>query len=580
MAYRREDIERVRVASNLLELVSEITKVRKTGRSVMAICPFHNEKSPSMSIDPARGLYHCFGCGHSGDIFRFLEDSQGLSFSEAVEFLARRAGIDIEPDPDAAKRQERRQPLTAALEATVAFYNDRLKTGGDAGAARSYLRSRGYDADIVDTFQIGYSPAGWSDLVDELRSQGVSDDVMVSTGLASRSRRGGLVDRFRGRVMFPIHDLRGDAVGFGARLLEGDGPKYLNSPEGPLYHKSSLLYGLHWAKSEIVRAGHSVVVEGYTDVIALHQAGMPVAVATCGTALGEGHFDLLRRFAEKVVLAFDADAAGAGASRRGIDMSTPGDLDVRVAELPAGSDPADLVSTGDAETLRKAIDDSQPLILYAISAELEGVDLGEPEARIKAVRNAAELVGRHPDLLVRQEYAAVLARRTGVDLDEVLRLVGAPAHSSRPARPTNVRLTGQDRAELEMLRAMLANDAGLAGIDVSATAFDNPDHRAAYELLSEALQGLAPGQPPDLGRILGDDDGGQAAMLRALALDDRPIPDPNEVWRKLQVGALERRIHEMRRDLEGTDAAADDYSTRFAELIALERQRQQLASHQ
>ena len=580
MAYRREDIERVRVASNLLDLVSEITKVRKSGRSVMAICPFHNEKSPSMSLDPARGLYHCFGCGHSGDIFRFLEDSQGLSFSEAVEFLARRAGIDIAPDPDAAKRQERRQPLTAAVEASVAFYNDRLKTGGDAGGARSYLRSRGYDADIVDTFQIGYSPSGWSELVDSLRAQGVSDDVMMSAGLASRSRRGGLVDRFRGRVMFPIHDLRGDPVGFGARLLEGDGPKYLNSPEGPLYHKSSLLYGLQWAKAEIVRAGHSVVVEGYTDVIALHQAGMPVAVATCGTALGEGHFDLLRRFAEKVVLAFDADAAGAGASRRGIDMSTPGDLDVRVAELPAGADPADLVAAGDAETLRKAIDDSQPLILFAMSAELEDVDLGEPEARIKAVRRAAELIGRHPDPLVRQEYAAVLARRTGVELDEVLRLVGAPARSSRQAQSTTVRLTGQDRAELELLRAMLANDAGLADLGVSAELFTSADHKAAFELLAGALEAVPMGQPPDLGRILGDDTGGQAAMLRALALDDRPIPDPQEVWRKLQVGALERRILDMRRNLEGTDAGADDYSTRFAELIALERERHQLASQQ
>jgi DNA primase len=576
MAYRREDIERVRAASNLVDLVADVTKVRKTGRSVMAICPFHNEKSPSMSVDPARGLYHCFGCGHSGDVFRFLEDSQGLSFSEAVEFLARRAGIDIQPDPEAAKRQERRQPLTLAVEAAIEFYNARLKSGTDAGGARSYLRSRGYDADIVDEFQIGYSPAQWSELVDALRSSGIGDAAMVKAGLATRSRRGGLVDRFRGRVMFPIHDLRGDAVGFGARLLEGDGPKYLNSPEGPLYHKSQLLYGLHQAKSEIVRAGHSVVVEGYTDVIALHQAGMPVAVATCGTALGEGHFDLLRRFSERIVLAFDADAAGSGASRRGIDISLPGDLDVRVAGLPPGSDPADLVAAGDSETLRKAIEDSQPLLLFAIGAELEQVDLAEPEARIKGVRRAAELVRRHPDPLVRQEYAGVLARRTGVALDEVGRLVGAPSSSggSRSAAPT--RSTGQQRAERELLRALLANHPDVRRLDVGASVFTDPALAAAFELLSAALADVPPGSPPDLGSILGDDAGEQATMLRALALEETPLPDPREVVIKLQVGALERRIEDMRRDLTTIDAASDEYSIRFAELIALERERRQL----
>jgi DNA primase len=578
MAYRREDIERVRAASNLLDLVAEVTKVRKSGRSVMAICPFHSEKSPSMSVDPARGLYHCFGCGHSGDIFRFLEDSQGLSFSESVEFLARRAGIDITPDPDAAKRRDRRQPLTEAIQTAVAFYNERLKSGGDAGGARSYLRSRGYDAAIVDTFQIGYSPAQWSELVDLLRSRGVGDDTMIAAGLASRSRRGGLVDRFRGRVMFPIHDLRGDAVGFGARRLEGDGPKYLNSPEGLLYHKSKLLYGLQWAKSEIVRAGHSVVVEGYTDVIALHQAGLPVAVATCGTALGEGHFDLLRRFADRVVLAFDADAAGAGASRRGIDISAAGDLDVRVAELPAGSDPADLVAAGDAETLRKAIDDSQPLLLFAVTGELDRHDLSEPEARVKAVRRAGELVARHPDPLVRQEYAGVLARRTGIGLDEVLRLVGAPQRSMRQAPPAVARLSGQDRAERELLRALLANDVTVRGLDIAPDTFSDPDNRSAFELLSGALESLPPGQAPDLGAILGE--GEQATMLRALAMEDRPLADPGEVIRKLQVGALERRIDEMRHYLEGMEPESDEYSTRFASLIALERERHRLAGQQ
>ncbi|OFW62616.1 MAG: DNA primase, partial [Actinobacteria bacterium RBG_16_67_15] len=271
MAYRREDIERVRDATDLVELVAEVTKVRRSGRSVMAVCPFHQEKTPSMSVDAARGLYHCFGCGKSGDLFRFIQDTQAVDFSDAVELLARRSGVTLHEDAEASQRRDRRQILVDATTLAVAFFHDSLKTGADAGGARGYLRSRGYDGTVVDRFAIGYSPPHGEALVGYLRRCKVPEDVMVTAGLAVRARTGNVFDRFRGRVMFPIYDVRGDAVGFGARLLEGgEGPKYLNSPETPIYHKSSLLYGLNWAKSEIVRGGHSVVVEGYTDVIGLH----------------------------------------------------------------------------------------------------------------------------------------------------------------------------------------------------------------------------------------------------------------------------------------------------------------------
>ncbi|MGI9665937.1 MAG: DNA primase, partial [Acidimicrobiia bacterium] len=309
MAYSREDIDAVRDKTDLAELASEITKVRKSGRSTMAVCPFHSEKTPSLSIDAARGLYHCFGCGKSGDVYRWVQETQALDFAEAVEFLARRAGVTLRVDPQAAKRRNQREQLVDATTKAVEFYTDRLKTGSDAGQARAYLRGRGYDADVVEQFGLGYSPDEWDQLATHLKDAGIKDEVMMKAGLASRSKRGTLIDRFRGRVMFPIFDVRGDAVGFGARILEGDGPKYLNSSESPIYHKSRLLYGLNWAKSDIVRADTSVVVEGYTDVIAMHLAGMPIAVATCGTALGEDHLDLLRRFSERVVFAFDADEA-------------------------------------------------------------------------------------------------------------------------------------------------------------------------------------------------------------------------------------------------------------------------------
>lgn len=582
MAYRREDIERVRDSTDLAELVGEVTKVRRSGRSVMAVCPFHQEKTPSMSVDAARGLYHCFGCGRSGDLFRFVQETQAVDFSEAVEMLARRAGVTLHQDPDAAKRRDRRQVLVDATAEAMAFFHDRLKTGGDAGSARGYLRGRGYDADVVDRFLIGYSPGDGSSLVGHLRRKKVPEDVMVTAGLAVRARTGRVFDRFRDRVMFPIHDVRGDPVGFGARLLDGDGPKYLNSPETPLYRKSQLLYGLHAAKSDIVRRGEAVVVEGYTDVIALHLAGMPVAVATCGTALGEEHLDLLRRFSEKVVLMFDADEAGTAASLRGFERSVPGDLDLRVALLPEGRDPADVVAAGETELLAKAVAGSTPLLQFRLERQLEAFDLSEPEARGRAVRAAAGTVARHPDRIARHEYAVLVSRRTGVDLDVVTRAVEAAVPGvEAPPRPAvaTERLGGVEKAERELLRLMLANHPGVRGGDLSGV-FSRDDHASAYEMLVPVLEALEPGDPPDLGSLLGEDDSEVSVMLRGLAALDRPLPDPREVLGKVQVGAMERRIQELRRRVESTDPGSEAYSALFEELIALERSRRDLGSQQ
>ncbi len=580
MAYAREDIDRVREHTDLVELASEVTKVKRSGRSVMAICPFHQEKTPSLSIDPARGLYHCFGCGKSGDVFGWVQETQNLGFSDSVELLARRAGLTITQDPEAAKRQDRRARLVDAVDKAAAFYHERLKSGSDAGHARGYLRSRGYESDVVDRFVIGYSPGEWEVLVDHLRAEGVKDEAMVGAGLASRSRRGNLVDRFRGRLMFPIYDVRGDAVGFGARVLEGvEGPKYLNSPETPIYHKSRLLYGLNWAKSEIVRRDESVVVEGYTDVIALHLAGLPVAVATCGTALGEDHLDLLRRFSNRVVLAFDADEAGAGAADRGFDQSIPGDLDLRVAALPPGRDPADLVSDGDTAAVEKAVAASVPLLQFRIERELDRYDLTEPEARGRAVGAAAKLIRLHPDPVVRHEYAVQVSRLTGVDVDVVessLRRRGAPVPTGTTV--TTERLTGGDLAERELLRLLLANDPTVRELEADATLLERELHRRAYAIIGPAVAALDADATPDLGAILGSATTEEHELLRRLAVDERPLPDAAEVVKRLKLAGVERRIETMRSRLADTDPDSDPqgYSDRFESLIALEQQRREL----
>ena len=585
MAFARDDIDRVRDRTDLVELAAEVTKVKRSGRSVMAVCPFHSEKTPSLSIDAARGLYHCFGCGESGDVFRWVERTQGLGFNDALELLARRAGIDLVPDPEAAKRRDRRQELVDAVAAAIAFYHDVLRRDAAAAAARSYLRGRSYDAAVVERFQIGFSPPSWDALVSHLQSRDVPERTMVGAGLATRGSRGGLIDRFRGRVMFPIYDLRGDAVGFGARVLDGDGPKYLNSPETPIYHKSQLLYGLNWAKSEIVRADRAVVVEGYTDVIAFHLAGMPLAVATCGTALGAEHLDLLRRFSERVVLAFDADEAGAGAALRGFERSVPGDLDLRVAVLPEGRDPADLIAAGDRVSLEKAVTDSAPLLQFRIERELERYDLTEPEARGRAVRRAAALIGLHPDSVTRHEYAVLVARRTAVDLGVVVEAVhraGQGPAERRPASASPARLTGTELAEQELLRLILANHADIPRDAVTAELFTDPEHRRAFALIGPAVAALPPGEPPDLGTILGGDESPAAALLRRLALEERDLDDVDKVLKRLELAAVERRIDGLRVRLQKLDPDAEEgeYSDVFNQLIALERQRRELRSRE
>jgi DNA primase len=589
VAYPREDIERIRDKTDLVELAAEVTKVKRSGRTVMAVCPFHQEKTPSLSIDPARGLYHCFGCGKGGDIFAWVQETQNLDFRESIELLARRAGVTLTETPGEAKRRGRREELVRATSAAVDFYRERLKSGNDAGRARSYLRGRGYGGDVVDRFDIGYSPAGWDDLTRYLKSKGFDDRTLGDAGLASRSSRGRMIDRFRDRIMFPIFDLRGDPVGFGARLLDGEGPKYLNTSETSIYRKSTLLYGLNWAKSEIVRRNESVVVEGYTDVIALHMAGHPIAVATCGTALGEDHLDLLRRFSERVLLAFDADEAGAGAAQRGFDLAIPADLDMRVVVLPEGRDPADLVGGGAADLLIKAMEESQPLLQFSVDRELGRHDLNEVEARGRAVRATAAMVARYTDPLVREEYAVLISRRTGVGLRLVADAIAAAGRKRQqdegsvdPQRPPRRqrRLTGTEKAEQELLRLLLANDRAVRAVGDLEHLFSDPIHLSAYQIIEPMLSGLDPGVIPDLGGLLSGNTTEEASLLAELAMVDRPLSEAIDVVNRLESDGLTRRIADLERLLANLPAESQEYSDRFTELVALQQQKKQLRSRE
>lgn len=438
MAIADEDVARVRAATDLVALVAEHTALKRVGRRFSGLCPFHTERSPSFSVNAEEGLYHCFGCQASGDAITFVRAVDGCDFVEAVERLAARAGITLRTD-DPTERVERgrRQALYSALAAAEAFYHERLLGHPDAGPARQYLRARGYDGATVRRFRLGFAPPGFDELARHLK---LAPALLREAGLAHENARGRIQDSFRDRVMFPILDPGGRPIAFGGRILpeelrraKGDpGPKYRNSPESPVYSKRRTLYGLSWAKRDIAEQGEVVVCEGYTDVIGFFSAGVPRAVATCGTALTEDHLRLLSRFAKRVVLAFDADRAGQSAAARLYEWERRHEVELAVAALPAGSDPAEL-ALEDPAALARATAEAQPFLGFRVARALAEADLRTPEGRARAVESALAAVAEHPNELVRDQYLGIVADRTAHHPDALRPLLEAERHRPRDA---------------------------------------------------------------------------------------------------------------------------------------------------
>ena len=570
----RGDIDRVREATDIVELISEVTQVKKTGRSYMAVCPFHQEKTPSMSVDRGRGLYHCFGCGKGGDIFEFVKETRGVDFGEALDILATKAGITLVRDAADARQRGRRASAIDALRRTVDVYHERLKKAPDAGPARSYLRSRGYAVDLIDEWKLGFAGVDWDTLSKTLRTGGIDDRALADAGLARKGRHG-MYDVFRGRLMFPIHDLRGDPIGFGARKLDevdrsqtnNPDAKYVNSAESIVYQKSRVLFGLDRARQSIDEEHPAVIVEGYTDVIAMQQAGVPTAVATCGTALGDGHFDLLRRFTERIVLAFDSDEAGSRAALRSDDLEAPFrlDLDLRVAVMPDGLDPADLYQEGRGAELVKAVDAARPLLEHRIESEVARHDLSGPEGRARALHAAVGQLKRVDDSIARREYQRFVARLIGVELTEVEAAMGRGRRQRLEA--DHVREVPLDRAESELLRVVLGNPPGM---QISASDFSDARLRSAFIAVEGQLATSAPGTPLDPIMI---DDPVIQAMVRGLALDARPLPDWADMKERVRMRRIDAEVDELEEKLAGTEEGSQTHSDYLRRLIALQKEK-------
>lgn len=523
-----EDVVRVREAADIVQVISAHTQLKRVGRSWSGLCPFHGEKSPSFSVNQEKGVFYCFGCQAKGDVITFVRDIDHLDFQGAVEQLASKFGIAVRyTDRQEGERREKRSHLRDAMVDAVEWYHQRLLTAPDAGAARRYLRDRGFDGDTVRRYRVGWAPDDWVQLVRGLKHP---PKVMRDAGLGRESKRGGTNDFFRARILFPIFDPQGDPIGFGGRMLPGGRPpKYQNTPETALYRKSKVLYGLNWAKDEAVRTDEFVICEGYTDVIGFATVGVDRAVATCGTALTDEHVRTLQRWAPRLVLAFDPDSAGQAAAERVYEWERKHEVEVAVAALPPGADPADLART-DPEALRKALDDAQPFLGFRIDRIMASANLTTPEGRGRAAEAALTAIAEHPSEFVRDQYVMTVADRCHLDAERLrssLRAGGARPRvsaASTPRRPARV-----DTPETEALCLAVLQPGEMLPL-LHEVLFDDERHRAVLRLLvahggdiHAATEAADPIAAEHLARLAVQDTEADPGDVRRLLLRNRAL---------------------------------------------------------
>lgn len=537
-----EDIQRVRESTDIVALISEHLALKRVGSRWTGLCPFHAERSPSFSVNAEEGLYYCFGCSAGGDSISFIMEMDHLDFVDAVERLGARSGIEIRYDRKGqGEGRSNKTKLYEVMEQAVAWYHEQLLSAPDAAEARAYLRGRGIDGEIVRQFRLGFAPNDWDALVTDLD---VPFDTLEKLNLGMINRRNKRQDAFRNRIMFPVFDAQGNPVAFSGRIMpDGQGPKYRNSSETPIYAKSKVLYGLNWAKGEIVRADEAIICEGAIDVIGMFQAGMPRAVAPCGTALTEDHVKLLTRFAKKITLAFDNDGAGGKAAAKFYQWEAKYGADVRVVALPEGQDPAELAQTA-PEALQGAVKAAQPFLGFRFERALADVDLSSPEGKVRGADMALPVIAEHPDEMVRDQYIMTLADRVHLDparlrrrLKEAARTEGEEDEPELVAEAPDV--TGREMQALKMM----VHRRGIMVDYIDGDLFVSPVAAEAYYALLEA---------PTIQDALVGADEEVTQLLHRLVQEEEGDTAPEDVAALLLRDALDRRKTEARR--------ADDFA--------------------
>ncbi|MFI0897020.1 DNA primase [Streptomyces sp. NPDC020983] len=629
---RDEDVKAVRDAVPIDAIVSEYLQLKSAGGgNLKGLCPFHDEKSPSFQVSPSKGLFHCFGCGEGGDTLAFVMKVDHLSFTEAVERLAGQAGITLRYEEGGhvpGRQQGERIRLVEAHRAAAAFYVEQL-AGAEAEIARRFLAARGFDQAAAGHFGVGYAPAGWDALVRFLRGKGFSDRELITAGLALESRRGGAIDRFRGRLIWPIRDITGEVIGFGARKLRDDdqGPKYLNTSETPLYRKSQVLYGIDLAKKEIARTGRAVVVEGYTDVMACHLAGVTNAIATCGTSFGGDHIKILRRLlmdnaTSEVVFTFDGDEAGQKAALRAFEDDQKFAAETSIAVTPGGMDPCELrLAEGDA-AVQRLIEGRTPLFAFALRSIVSRYNLDTDEGRVAALDAAVPVVAAIKNQALRDRYAIRLLGMAGMatqaEEQSVIRRVralararaagqgapvrpdfaGRPAPERRPAGPPQNVPRGPrldlrspaHRLERELLKLALQFPALVSpAFDAyGEDEFTGPPYAQVRRVIAEA-GGVEFADAEFLTRVreLAPDDAVRM-MVTELAVEPVMHKSPEfyagEVLVRVRMNAVERRVAQVlatqaRLGAQGVREDAPEFVAAQNELWALQQYGQRLRHH-
>jgi DNA primase len=581
--YTSQSRDRVRDAVDFVELVSARTELRRAGPArYEGLCPFHDERTPSFGIDPLQKVYYCFGCQASGDLFTFVQETEGLDFKGALELLAERAGVELEreqEDPREAERRRRRERLLSLLSRTASFYERVFWDAGEARGAREYLLGRGLSEQALRDFGVGYSPSAWDTVLLASQRAGFSEKELLDTGLAQRSREAGrsAYDRFRRRIMFPLADIRGHVLGFGAREMGEPsesgrrGPKYLNTSENELYHKGMHLYGAHLARPYAAREGSVILCEGYTDVIALHQAGMPAAVGLMGTALTKSQVAELSRMATVVLLALDADTAGQEAMLKAARLAAARKLELRVVQMPGGMDPAELIQREGAQAMSDAVKASVPFVRFRVLRELESGDTQSPEGRDKVIENLRPIFAGMPPSALRLDLAQMVSGRLALPQSLLEGLLsasdsrsGASNRQSRPGgaappvmgngsptgRGSGPGAIGAGHAEKAFLSLCIGSpEAGaqaLAQIDPAAHFIDGALRRAAEHLrtgsLSDPLAGVTESEP-ELQRLLAE-----------LVVEAGRVPATDAM---LEVSALQLELSRLDRSIQAARVQAD-----------------------
>jgi DNA primase len=557
-----DSINKVRDAVDMVAEVGRYTDLKRAGGQMMGLCPFHDERSPSFSVDPQDKLYHCFGCGEAGDVFGFVMEKEALGFSEAVEALADRYGVEVEreqEDPQAEARRQRRQRLQQLLERSAAYYTSYLWESREAGKARDYLAERGLTESALRDFGVGFAPSAWDKILLAGQRAGFRVEELRAVGLVQQSQKGGEYDRFRSRIMFPIRDARGRTLGFGGRAMRDDqGAKYVNTAETDFFHKSQILYGLDRARAAMARANRAVVVEGYTDVIALHQAGVEGTVAVMGTAITPDQVKALSGVVSEVVLALDADEAGQAAMVRVQSVAGERRMRLRVAAMPKGVDPAEMmVAEKGPERFRALVDSAGELTDFQVGLVLDRTDVASPVARDQALAEVAPILASMGEGASQSELVRKVADRLDLEPAMVLGRVvaatpatggpgaggaappppiarGSSAPRTQPAAP-KVELTSRERRERALLAMCIAlPEQGVTYLEKLGEGHLSRSGQAAADFLRA--------HPKDQAEHLPRENGALAALITELVMMAREEPASEESMEGIFLQLEQRRL--------------------------------------